>query len=111
MSSTCRGELWIAVQAVQNIGVGKGFFQEMLEALAPAMQARVGHRLRQLRSALIQEARQVAGGRRGFGFLFLRDGGRCVRVIERLLRVDHAIVNFLHGGAVLVERLAQRFGR
>ena len=65
------------------------------------MQVALGHSVRQLRRALIEKARQVAGRRRER--LRLRPATRRrlrrQRVVHRLLRMNHALVDLAHSVA------------
>ena len=87
----------------------KRFLEEMFEALPPAMQAGRGHSACESWRPLIQKARQVSRYRRRFRLLFERrfEAGR---VVQRLLRVNHALVNLAHRGQVFVQAPRQGIG-
>ena len=108
------GQLGVSIQAALQVGAGYALLQEVLEPLDTAAQARSGHRLRQLRRALFQQARQVVRRRLWLPFLFRGLGLRQDGVVHGLLRVHHPIVHFPHSRQVLfqlrLERLSGQHG-
>ncbi len=100
----------IRIETPQPLGIRQNFFEERLEAIAAAAQARSGDHGGELRRALIEEFYEIAGCGRRRGRRFGDQARRritllqrCHCVIHRLLCVDDSLIDIPNPDQVLVQ--------